>query len=230
MKPYYEARGVSLYLGDMRDVLPQLELTGERIVITDPPYNAGKNYGKTTNDRQSWPEWCAWWDGCLDVLLAASPDVLAFLSQTASRWYTRLGQRMPDWECMVWYKPLSMAVCALPFMPHWEPITYWGSTRKKDGAFWGSDVLVCNVEFGKSRHGHPTPKPEKLMLDLVSRFQGLIIDPFAGAGTTLLAALQLERRAVGVEISEAYCEGIARRLENDAPLLRYNNAEQGALL
>ena len=213
----------------MRDVLPALELRADT-VICDPPYNAGKSYGKTTNDRQDWPDWCAWWDGCLDVLTAAAPDVFAFLSQTAMRHYLRHGAHEPDW-IMAWSKPLSLAVCAMPFMPHWEPILYWGKTRKKDGAFWNSDVITANVT--RNEWGHPTEKPLPLMQTLVSRLTepgDLVIDAFAGSGTTLVACRQLERRCVGVEINPDYCATIARRLDTEAPLLdRLAAIEQGSL-
>ncbi len=62
--------------------------------------------------------------------------------------------------------------------------------------------------------GHPTPKPLVLMEQLIERCPaGIVADPFAGAGSTLLAARSLGRRAVGVEIEERYCELIARRLD-----------------
>lgn len=206
LKPYWQQGNITIYHGRCEDILPALK---GQVVISDPPYNAGKNYGPEINDARPWPEWCAWWNEILELCLQAAPDVLAFLSQTAYAKYLRLGQRPPDWT-LAWIKPLSLAVCAMPFMPHWEPIAYWGSTRKKDGAFWGSDVLQHNV--GK-KNEHPTPKPLALMRDLVSRFPGPIIDPFMGSGTTLRAARDLGKHAIGIEVVERWCELAARRLE-----------------
>jgi hypothetical protein len=63
------------------------------------------------------------------------------------------------------------------------------------------------------RPDHPTPKPVPLMMHLIERTPALLIaDPFAGSGTTLVAASHLGRRAVGVEIEERYCEILAGRL------------------
>lgn len=62
---------------------------------------------------------------------------------------------------------------------------------------------------------HPTQKPEALMAHLIetlSRPGDLVLDPFAGTGTTLAVARQLGRRAIGIELDETYCEAIARRL------------------
>lgn len=217
-----EAADITLHLGDMRAVLPRLELAGRVVAVTDCPYNCGKNYGATTNDRQLWPEWCEWWDGCLELMAYHADDIFAFLSQTAAKKYARLGRHEWDWQ-LVWNKPLSLAVCAMPFMPHHEPICYWGVTRKKDlpksskRAGWGSDVLTHNVV--PNIYGHPTEKPLPLMKELLSRFSSdtVILDPFAGSGTTLIAAKELGMRAVGVEVNPDYCEIIARRMGQFSP-------------
>lgn len=211
MTPYYQDSAVTLYHGDCR---PWLSLLRADVILMDPPYNCRKNYGETTDDNLPWPEWCEWFDGVLHACRLAAPNVFSFLSQTAAKHYERLGQHERDWQ-LVWNKPLALAICASPFMPHWEPIFYWGQQKrtKDGGALWGSDVITANVETGTDRWGHPTPKPLGLMVDLVSRFDGVLLDPFAGSGTTLAACKQLGRTAIGIEINERYCETIARRLE-----------------
>ena len=63
------------------------------------------------------------------------------------------------------------------------------------------------------RSVHPTPKPVGLMERLISKCPpGIIADPLAGSGATLLAARNVGRRVIGVELEERYCEAIARRL------------------
>jgi hypothetical protein len=224
--PYYEDPSVRLYLGDCREVLPSV--SGD-VVVTDVPYNCGKNYGETTDDNLPWPEWCAWMDETVALCKAAAPNVFSFLSQTAAKKYERLGNHERDW-CLIWNKPLSLSICAAPFMPHWEPIFYWGQQRRKHskdgGALWGSDVLTCNVETGADRWDHPTPKPILLMLDLVSKFDGVVIDPFAGSGTTLAACKQAGKVAIGIEVNERYCECIARRLESTGLYARAVNGQR----
>jgi len=67
---------------------------------------------------------------------------------------------------------------------------------------------------GSNNFGHPTEKPIKVITWSIneSRTQGLILDPFMGSGTTLVAAKQLHRKAIGIEIEEKYCEIAVKRL------------------
>ena len=229
-EPYYERGGIRIYLGDCLDVLPSLSDRGG-LAITDPPYNAKKNYGPKTNDRQDWAEWVGWLDARRGAWEEVAPETLMFLSQTAYRRYVRFSAREVDWSC-IWHKPLSMAVCAAPFMPHYEHIVYFGSRKKgqrrhADGRFvrhgdpgWGSDVFTANVEVGSQRYGHPTPKPMALMRELVGRVGRdvpFLLDPFCGSGTLLRAAQEAGVPAIGIEIEERWCEASARRLEDYVP-------------
>ena len=76
-----------------------------------------------------------------------------------------------------------------------------------------------NIAKGNGRPDHPCPKPEPLMCELVRQFTDpgeTILDPFAGSGTTLIAAKRLGRKAIGIEINEQYAETAATRLQQGA--------------
>ena len=79
----------------------------------------------------------------------------------------------------------------------------------------GSDVLVHNVEFGKERWDHKTPKPLALMKDMVSHFKGPILDPFGGSGTTARACKDLGIACTLIEVEEKHCETIAKRMSQE---------------
>ena len=84
------------------------------------------------------------------------------------------------------------------------PLKRQGSVIPVGGAVGG----VRNARFG-----HPTPKPVELMVSLIERCPpGVIVDPFAGSGATLMACRRLGRRCIGVELDERYCEGAVKRL------------------
>ena len=74
-----------------------------------------------------------------------------------------------------------------------------------------SSMISCDAPRGGAR-AHIAEKPGKVMRHLISIQEGIVLDPFMGSGTTLRAAKDLGRRAIGIEIEERYCEIAARRL------------------
>jgi len=97
----------------------------------------------------------------------------------------------------------------------------WDAYRDSGGASRFFYTAKANAER-EPYNNHPTLKPVCLMQYLLRLLSaptgGVILDPFAGSGTTLLAAKRLQRACIGIEKEEAYCEIAARRLAEDAPL------------
>jgi hypothetical protein len=137
-----------------------------------------------------------------------------------------------DWDWLaVWHKPLSTGVRAgnSPIVPHWSPIVLYGIHTLGTKTAFTPDVFAHRPERGGHQNGlkgreswasadvagHPTPLPLSLCVELISAFgqsDGPVLDPFMGSGTTLRAAKDLGRRAIGIEIEERYCEIAAKRL------------------
>ena len=99
-----------------------------------------------------------------------------------------------------------------------SPILYYGKDYRA-----GRGALPNGIQVTESAeiNGHPCPKPIlawKWLLAKVSEPTDVIIDPFMGSGTTLRAAKDLSRRAIGIEIEERYCEIAANRLRQEVLL------------
>ena len=230
MKPYYQEDGITIYHGDCRDILPHLEPVD--LVLTDPPY--GENQAEW--DKQKPPDviwdlivsamndgsclyyWGFW--GHADWILINAKRVGLF-PQSQLTWWFRTGRpekkayREDTESC--WYFSLGEPKIfnAEDYLePYEDESNYKRYNRigKHPGTvFIASRILHNHPE----NYNHPTQKPLSVIRKLVgisSDQNSTILDPFMGSGTTLVAAQQLGRSAIGIEIEERYCEIAIERL------------------
>ena len=192
MKPYYDHGGITIYHGDCREILPSLKAD---VLVTDPPYGIGFAGQPTKWQRRAGAKPEAWDDSAPDLAqaLACAP--------VACVWGGNYFALPPSRGWLVWIKP-----DAPPSMGSAE--LAWTSLDRK------VQHVQCSIgATNAERLGHPTQKPIRVMrwcLDLMPA--GDVLDPFMGSGTTLRAAKDLGRKAIGIEIEERYCEIAARRL------------------
>lgn len=206
MKPYYQDEAVTIYHGDCRDILPELPKVD--LVLTDPPYGIGEAAGKNKSRVQlAQPKDYGYldWDN-----QPAAQDLIDKI-RLYGKWAIIFGGNfytLPASSCwLVWDKDNSGdfadAELAWTNLPKAVRIFKWR---------WNG-MLQENMKEKEYRY-HPTQKPVSLMrwcLQLVPDAQ-LILDPFMGSGTTLRAAKDLGRKAIGIEIEEKYCEIAAKRM------------------
>ena len=205
MKPYYDEDGITIYHGDCREV----GVTDNDVIVTDPPY--GISHQSSSRGNAEWRGRVAI-QGDEDtalrdwVLSQRSAPALVFGSWKVERpAQTRM--------ILTWDKGMScgMGDLSLPWKPNTEEIYVIGSGFS---GHRGTSVLsygiVGQVSWGRL---HPNEKPVKLMRDLIGKCPpGIVLDPFMGSGSTLRAAKDLGRGAIGIEIDEKYCEIAAKRL------------------
>lgn len=199
MRPYYEQDGIVIYHGDCWQVLPTLELHAVDSVVTDPPYGMGK----------------ADWDSSIPDWLHLIGDIPAavFCGVIGMRDYPPA-----DWTGAWVRQGSTQRNGRLRGFNNWEPVLFFNISALSN------DVIVTpnyHEDFG-----HPTTKPEPLMIRVVQLMPGqTILDPFAGTGTTLVAAKRLGRKAIGIELEEKYCEIAAQRLAQGALFTREPQSE-----
>ena len=213
MKPYYEHGGITIYNCDCREVLPTLRAVD--LVLTDPPYGINYRSGMTGHDGgTALPGIVGDRDTSLrDFVLRSAPRAIVF-----GTWKTARPSQCR--AVLTWDKGshVGMGDLSLPWKPNSEEIYIIG------GGFIGhrgSSVLSipAPVSWNSTANGrfHPHQKPLDLIAELLLKCprEWVILDPFMGSGTTLVAAKQLGRRAIGIEIEEKYAEIAAKRLEQE---------------
>jgi DNA modification methylase len=224
--PYYDEAGVTIYHGNCLDVLPTLGLVDH--VITDPPYDAKTHDGARYGFRET--------SSAIPFAPLNVAESVPLLLGASRRWVVAFCSL----EMFGAYRDAAGE--------HWVRAGFWRRTNgvpqftgDRPGQP-GEGVAIMHAKVQKKRwngHGHhafwehpivsggphPTTKPEPLMAAIVAQFTDpgdLILDPFMGSGTTLVAAKRLGRKAIGIELNEQYCEIAAKRLAQGALPLEFS--------
>jgi len=201
MKPYYEDESVTIYNADCRDVLPMLDKVD--LVLTDPPYGIGRD-GKppstSSHGGHKGYEFMGWdtnRPSCetFERILSAASDSVIW----GGNYFADFLPPQRGW--LVWDKGqrIDQADGELAWSTQQTPLRIYTLNR----------VAIAN-----DGAVHPTQKPRSLMRWCIGFFPDAqtILDPFMGSGTTLRAAKDLNRKAIGIEIEERYCEIAAKRM------------------
>ena len=224
MTPYYESGGITIYHGDCREILPTLPSVD--LVLTDPPYGVNQNTDNSRFSSGTRGHMAKHGNGVGNgvngrIVSDNKPFDPAFLtdygtSQVIWGW-NNYPNRLPAGACLVWLKRYDEAFGT--FLSDAE--LAWMS--KGHGVYCHRDLSNNAIA---NKRVHPTQKPESLMRWCIGFFPNAntILDPFMGSGTTLRAAKDLGRKAIGIEIEERYCEIAAKRLSQEAFGLVYDDA------
>ena len=185
MKPYFESDGIILYNCDCRAVLD--EVTTGTVFVGGPPYH--ENLSLTD---------------AVVANLKAFGAVEALIQWTEMSWAPC---PLPHVATHIWnYGPCSRRV--------YQPIYHFAADARprRSDLFYHRPITAESEEYA----GHPHQYPVALAEWLLSMVDPAltILDPFCGVGSTLIAARNLKRKAIGVELDERWCEIAARRLQD----------------
>lgn len=212
------AEGVTLYLGDCREILPTL---GEvDVVVTDPPYGVdGQQNTKTAQRRGGRKNDYGTFTDSVEYVRETAVPIIERCVSAGIRVVMTPGNRcvtlypVPDSFGAI-YQPASVG------LQPWgradaQPILYYGKSPFGGNALPGQKCSYILTEAPEP-NGHPCPKPLKFWTKLVasaSREGETVFDPFMGSGTTGVAAVNLGRKFIGIEIEERYFSIACKRIE-----------------
>jgi len=228
LKPYFETENGKLYHGDCLEIMPQLEPVD--LVVADPPYNfttASAGQGKLNP-----------WADVVNSALWFSAWIRLALDRTE----TRSGAL---WQCCNWRTVPTITKAVFDVGSQIESMLIWDKCWIGPGGCRGLRpsyemvALMCHKKFqiknrgiydiqkfkwsSQKPTGHPAEKPLALMkwlIEISSCENAVVLDPFCGSGTTLVAAHSLGRRWIGVEMQEEYCEIASKRIEAETRQLK----------
>ena len=227
MNTYYDEDGITIYHADCRDVLPTL--SNVDLVVTSPPYNLGDMAGGLANlsggyrsyddQRTDYDEWQT--AILTDLWTATSPDGAIFYNHkpiVRDRQVSLPTRLIPPAatlrQIIIWNRGIGVNWSPSHFLPVHEWVlliahdTFRLASKTESHV---SDVWTFPPDLTNSEH--PAPFPMGLPLRAIAATTAsTILDPFMGTGTTLRAAKDLGRHAIGIEIDERYCEMAVQRL------------------
>jgi len=217
IKPYYEDPYCTIYNADCFDVMAEMQPKSVDLVLTDPPYGIDGSKGQINLARAK-GNYEDFKDNAEFIQHVAVPAIKTCIRLSTATILTCGYKNMmlypqPDsFGCF--YQPASVGL--QPFgNGDSQPILYYGKNPTKKNMGVPCSYILTERPIP---NGHPCPKPYLIWKKLVANFSlphHTILDPFMGSGTTLRAAKDLNRKSIGIEISEKYCEIAAKRCSQE---------------
>jgi site-specific DNA-methyltransferase (adenine-specific) len=233
VKPYYERDGIVIYHGDCREILPTLAPVD--LVLTDPPYGISLNTQRAKAQGRGTRAYKRDWPSIEGDAGPFDPSFLLCFKKVILFGANYYADKLPTSSAwIIWDKVDDLKSGRdVGFNDHPDAELAWSSFSGPMRIIRHRWMGVLRDSENGATHLHPTQKPVALMSEIINwrTVPGeTILDPFMGSGTTLRAAKDLGRKAIGIEIEEKYCEIAAKRLSQSVLPMYDGWADNGWLV
>jgi len=217
--------------GDCLEVMKGIPDGSVNLVLTDPPFNCGKDFD---NDNLGEIEYFKWLDRIYGMIYLKMKNNTPFVTECSKRYLPQTLSLLNNYfnyehQIIIYYNNQ----CRRGKIG-WNnySISLWCSKGKSKLQYHYMDVFSTPFEKEIKNINHKSPKfikPYKKLVDLFSKENDIILDPFLGSGTTAVACKQLNRHYIGIEISPEYCKIAEERLRNTDPLFHQEHIKEKGL-
>ena len=235
IKPFHQEEAGIIYCGDCRDILPHLPKVD--LAITSPPYNTknkalgyqprstvGQSYYGEYKDNMKDGEYVLWMRDTITRLLSVSNYVfwnMQFISSTKIPIAEIIYNHQDNLkDIFIWNKQAVAQIADGCMANGYEFVMIFGEDGSKqfknhnfpDNGYVPNIQTWFKKESFKEHHATFPVELPKYFVQHFAKPQSIILDPFLGSGTTAVAAKELGRKFIGIEISEEYCKIAVKRL------------------
>lgn len=246
-------KGIDIICGDAIEELKKLKTNTVDLIITDPPYNLNKDYGKNSDkfEFDEYIEFSRQWLTQASRVLKKNGTIYVFMGMRyISYLYTilekELGLYFNSW--ITWFYTQGIGKTK-GFSPRHDdilmftkdkkdfvfeldsirvPQKYYRAINNMRGANPGNVWKFSHIHYcNKNRKLHPTQKPEGLyerMILVSSKKGALVLDPFVGSGTAARVCQQLDRKCIGIDINPNYIKMTTERLKE--PFIAFDSVDE----
>ena len=212
---YYREPAAIIFNADCLEILPRLPKVD--LVLTDPPFNHGKDFA---NDNMNDADYLSWIDNIYKQIYFVMADDSAIISECAKRHLIPILNILSKYYTyehqIINHHTNDMRRGKMGWSKY--SIFLWFGKGKSKKRYCYGDLLKTTIVSNKKEFSHPSPKViecYKRIIDLFSDKNQTILDTFLGSGTSIIAAKNLGRKCIGIEIKKKYCDIAIKRLRQE---------------